>query len=191
LRNIIICVLRRFVYAFNLARKIEEVNDDLNYSFVLAIFGDLKKYIFYYKFKEVNDGVEYQIKKITSASKFLESIRSELSSLKQLNYYEWKVRNQELLKLLLNIQESNNNIIIFDFSNNKHQIPNLLKNTLYCNISNDSIYNIILVKDSNLEEELKQSIILTVHAKKKENKFDITQTQSIIVDLKNLLNPYT
>jgi hypothetical protein len=163
----------------------------MKYSFVLALFGDLKKYVFYYKFKEVNDNVEYQIKKISNASKFSESIRSELSTIKQLNYYQWKVSDQELQKQFSVIQESKNNFIIFDFSNNKNQIPNLLKQTLYLNISNDSIYNILLVKDSNFDQEFKNSIVLTMNANIKDNKFDLFQTQSVVVDLKNLLNPFT
>jgi hypothetical protein len=155
------------------------------------MFGDLKKYVFYYKFKEVNDGVEYQIKKITNCSKFKDAMRSELSNLKLLNYYESKINTQEFLKHISGIQDTNNNLIVHDFSNNKHQIPSLIKNTLYNNISLNTIFNILLVKDSNTDEDFKNSIILTIHSNIKEIKLDLSQTQTVIVDLKNLLNPFT
>jgi hypothetical protein len=174
----------------NVDSKINEDEGERKISFVLAIFGDLKKYIFYYKFKDVNDSVEYQIKKMTNCSKISEEIKSELTALKILNYYEWKVTNQDLLKCLSSVQETKNNFIVFDHSDSKNQIPSLVKNTLYKNFINDLIFNIILIKDSNLEQ-LKNSIILTIHANIKESKFDLSQTQSVIVDLKNLLNPFT
>jgi len=149
--------------------------------------------MFYYKFKEVNNNIDYKIKKIGNVQEFSKDIDNELNNLGLIQHFTKELNNIDLLNCLLKFENCNRNLIVFDSTSVKYNIPNLVKNAIYKysnDVSND--INVLLIKDS-VGKNYNNSIIININysIKEKDFLFEIKNQQSIIVDLKNLLNPYT
>jgi hypothetical protein len=165
--------------------KSEELSNWGQYCYVLSIFGDLKKYVFSFRFKEINNNnIDLKIKKITKLE--TESIIQEtIEGLGLLNPSSKKLKSIE------------NGLVVYDISTAKNEIPAFIKQYLVevCKDS-ESIFNVVLIKDpigSEKEFKATNSIIVNLLAKIKEKvdfATEIRNQQAITVDLKNMLNPF-
>ena len=159
----------------------------------MLFFGDLKNYMFYYKFKEINNNIDYKIKKIGNVQEFDKDIDNELSNIGLIQYYTREIKNNDLLNSLSKFENCNKNIIVFDSTSVKYNLPNLVKNAIHKYASNvPNVINVLLLKDSVGKTYINSMIInMSFSIKEEDVLSEIKNQQSVIVDLKNLLNPFT
>jgi hypothetical protein len=159
-----------------------------DHCYILSIFGDLKKYVFHFKFKEVNNAVDIKIKKVAKIEEDVaQSVRYELEGMGLLSNYTRKIKDVN----------GETGILVYDISGVKSEIPSFIKQAISINCESDDVekaLNIVLIKDLiGADVKLINSEIVSVLAKRKE-KIDISDEMrkqpAISVDLKNMLNPY-
>ena len=155
----------------------------LKFHFVIFIYGDLKTFVFKYKFILLHkNSVEYN-----------------------LNDYDDKIPNDEIKKIIEENEEKNKNvvnqdiyfadndkktIILKDFTSKINKIPDLINNCLFSN-NNDKIETIVLEKT---EGKFLSLFISEVKLKKISETFDnlkssINELELFTTDLKQMFNP--
>ena len=159
------------------------------YQFILFIYGDLKTFLFKFKFVLLhNKGVDYKTTKIKK--EITEDIQKKLTEISEKNK---SLINEDFAYLL-----SDNTILLYDINSETNTIPALIKNSIY-KFGSDKITSIVLLK--NIEDNLpfKNSLNLTI-----ENVLiipiekEIEAIRTLIpdletnsVDLKSMFNPET
>lgn len=163
-------------------------------SFVLLFFGDLKNYLFCYNFIEVNNNVDFKIKKITKLSSIDEEDLAEVKS--KLNNTLSK-DEQQVLKYFNHTFKNKDGgvrICIFDKNPSPNTIPSFIKNLIYKNRFNldKGKVDIILVKDSKPLTYLTNSLVLDVEftSGDENDNYKLINNQYQTVDLKQMFNPY-
>ena len=164
---------------------LKEIEDNsTKYNFILFIYGDLKTFLFRYRFVLLhNKNVEYKIKKVSIEN-----------------------RNEELKKLIDEHTEKNNNIVnehyyyllndntilLNDLTTTQTSIPTLIKNSLYEN-QKETITEIIINKTQNkyLTLSLENIKLIPIKDKITELKETIQKLEIITVDLKQMFNSET
>jgi molybdopterin/thiamine biosynthesis adenylyltransferase len=133
----------------NLESLIDYINDR-EYTFILLIFGDLKNYTFSYSLCEINNQVEYKIKKISSFDKLspeskssIQEVYKSIKSENVLNFYSTNLVNDY--------------IFIYDINNAFHNLPSFLKNSIKLNKATSM--QMIIVKDYS---QIEKSILLNI-----------------------------
>ena len=159
------------------------------YQFILFIYGDLKTFLFKFKFVLLhNKGVEY---KISSIKKEIgEDLQKKLNEIAEKN--KDKI-NEEFAHLL-----SEDTILLYDINSELNTIPILIKNAVY-NFGSDKITNVILLKNIENNLTFKNSLYLTLQnvsilAIEKELEsiqLSIKDVEVNSVDLKSMFNPET
>ena len=159
------------------------------YQFILFIYGDLKTFLFKFKFVLLhNKGVEY---KISSIKKEIgEDLQKKLNEIAEKN--KGKI-NEEFAHLL-----SEDTILLYDINSELNTIPILIKNAVY-NFGSDKITNVILLKNIENNLTFKNSLYLTLQnvsilAIEKELEsiqLSIKDVEVNSVDLKSMFNPET
>jgi len=159
------------------------------YQFILFIYGDLKTFLFKFKFVLLhNKGVEYKISAIKK--EIGEDLQKKLNEIAEKN--KDKI-NEEFAHLL-----SEDTILLYDINSELNTIPILIKNAVY-NFGSDKITNVILLKNIENNLTLKNSLYLTLQnvsilAIEKELEsiqLSIKDVEVNSVDLKSMFNPET
>ena len=159
------------------------------YQFILFIYGDLKTFLFKFKFVLLhNKGVEYKISAIKK--EIGEDLQKKLNEIAEKN--KDKI-NEEFAHLL-----SEDTILLYDINSELNTIPILIKNALY-NFGSDKITNVILLKNIENNLTFKNSLYLTLQnvsilAIEKELEsiqLSIKDVEVNSVDLKSMFNPET
>ena len=159
------------------------------YQFILFIYGDLKTFLFKFKFVLLhNKGVEYKISAIKK--EIGEDLQKKLNEIAEKN--KDKI-NEEFAHLL-----SEDTILLYDINSELNTIPILIKNAVY-NFGSDKITNVILLKNIENTLTFKNSLYLTLQnvsilAIEKELEsiqLSIKDVEVNSVDLKSMFNPET
>ena len=159
------------------------------YQFILFIYGDLKTFLFKFKFVLLhNKGVEYKISAIKK--EIGEDLQKKLNEIAEKN--KNKI-NEEFAHLL-----SEDTILLYDINSELNTIPILIKNAVY-NFGSDKITNVILLKNIENNLTFKNSLYLTLQnvsilAIEKELEsiqLSIKDVEVNSVDLKSMFNPET
>ena len=159
------------------------------YQFILFIYGDLKTFLFKFKFVLLhNKGVDYKTSKIKKELE--ENLQKKLNELADKN--KDKI-NEDFAYLL---QEDT--ILLFDINSEINTIPTLIKNAIY-KFDSDKITSIILLKNIENDLSFKNSLLLTVEKvtilpleKEIETiQLAIKELEVNSVDLKSMFNPET
>ena len=159
------------------------------YQFILFIYGDLKTFLFKFKFVLLhNKGVEYKISAIKK--EIGEDLQKKLNVIAEKN--KDKI-NEEFAHLL-----SEDTILLYDINSELNTIPILIKNAVY-NFGSDKITNVILLKNIENNLTFKNSLYLTLQnvsilAIEKELEsiqLSIKDVEVNSVDLKSMFNPET
>ena len=159
------------------------------YQFILFIYGDLKTFLFKFKFVLLhNKGVDYKTSKIKKELE--ENLQKKLNELADKN--KDKI-NEDLAYLL---QEDT--ILLFDINSEINTIPTLIKNAIY-KFDSDKITSIILLKNIENDLSFKNSLLLTIEKvtilpleKEIETiQLAIKELEVNSVDLKSMFNPET
>lgn len=159
------------------------------YQFILFIYGDLKTFLFKFKFVLLhNKGVEYKISAIKK--EIGEDLQKKLNEIAEKN--KDKI-NEEFAHLL-----SEDTILLYDINSELNTIPILIKNAVY-NFGSDKITNVILLKNIENNLTFKNSLYLTLQnvsilAIEKELEsiqLSIKEVEVNSVDLKSMFNPET
>jgi ubiquitin-like modifier-activating enzyme ATG7 len=159
------------------------------YQFILFIYGDLKTFLFKFKFVLLhNKGVEYKISAIKK--EIGEDLQKKLNEIAEKN--KDKI-NEEFAHLL-----SEDTILLYDINSELNTIPILIKNAVY-NFGSDKITNVILLKNIENNLTFKNSLYLTLQnvsilAIEKELEsiqLSIKDVEVNSVDLKSMFNPET
>ena len=159
------------------------------YQFILFIYGDLKTFLFKFKFILLhNKGVEYKISAIKK--EIGEDLQKKLNEIAEKN--KDKI-NEEFAHLL-----SEDTILLYDINSELNTIPILIKNAVY-NFGSDKITNVILLKNIENNLTFKNSLYLTLQnvsilAIEKELEsiqLSIKDVEVNSVDLKSMFNPET
>ena len=159
------------------------------YQFILFIYGDLKTFLFKFKFVLLhNKGVDYKTTKIKK--EITEDIQKKLTEISEKNK---SLINEDFAYLL-----SDNTILLYDINSEINTIPALIKNSIY-KFGSDKITSIVLLK--NIEDNLpfKNSLNLTIEnvliipiEKEIESiRTLIPDLETNSVDLKSMFNPET
>ena len=180
--------------SYNKTENLEKVFNNLKetqnkYQFILFIYGDLKTFLFRFKFVLLhNKGADYKISKI---KKELEpDFQKKLNELSEKN--KDKI-NEDFAYLL-----SEDTLLLYDINSEINTIPILIKNALYKFFS-DKITSIILLKSIEKDLAFKNSLFLTIQnvsiipiEKEIETiQSSIQQLETNTVDLKAMFNPET
>ena len=159
------------------------------YQFILFIYGDLKTFLFKFKFVLLhNKGVDYKTSKIKKELE--ENLQKKLNELADKN--KDKI-NEDFAYLL---QEDT--ILLFDINSEINTIPTLIKNAIY-KFDSDKITSIILLKNIENDLSFKNSLLLTIEKvtilpleKEIETiQLAIKELEVNSVDLKSMFNPET
>ena len=159
------------------------------YQFILFIYGDLKTFLFRFKFILLhNKGVDYKTSKIKKELE--ENLQKKLNELAEKN--KDKI-NEDFAYLL---QEDT--IALFDINSEINTIPTLIKNAIY-KFDSDKITSIILLKNIENDLSFKNSLLLTIEKvtilpleKEIETiQLAIKDLEVNSVDLKSMFNPET
>jgi ubiquitin-like modifier-activating enzyme ATG7 len=159
------------------------------YQFILFIYGDLKTFLFKFKFVLLhNKGVEYKISAIKK--EIGEDLQKKLNEIAEKN--KDKI-NEEFAHLL-----SEDTILLYDINSELNTIPIIIKNAVY-NFGSDKITNVILLKNIENNLTFKNSLYLTLQnvsilAIEKELEsiqLSIKDVEVNSVDLKSMFNPET
>ena len=159
------------------------------YQFILFIYGDLKTFLFRFKFILLhNKGVDYKTSKIKKELE--ENLQKKLNELAEKN--KDKI-NEDFTYLL---QEDT--IALFDINSEINTIPTLIKNAIY-KFDSDKINSIILLKNIENDLSFKNSLLLTIEKvtilpleKEIETiQLAIKDLEVNSVDLKSMFNPET
>ena len=159
------------------------------YQFILFIYGDLKTFLFRFKFILLhNKGVDYKTSKIKKELE--ENLQKKLNELAEKN--KDKI-NEDFTYLL---QEDT--IALFDINSEINTIPTLIKNAIY-KFDSDKITSIILLKNIENDLSFKNSLLLTIEKvtilpleKEIETiQLAIKDLEVNSVDLKSMFNPET
>ena len=159
------------------------------YQFILLIYGDLKTFMFRFKFILLhNKGVDYKTSKIKK--EITDDIQKKLNELSEKN--KDKI-NEDFTYLL-----SEDTILLYDINSEINTIPALIKNAIY-KLGSEKITSIILLKNIENNLPFKNSLNLII-----ENvaiipiEKEIEAIQTLIpelelnsVDLKSMFNPET
>ena len=159
------------------------------YQFILLIYGDLKTFMFRFKFILLhNKGVDYKTSKIKK--EITDDVQKKLNELSEKN--KDKI-NEDFTYLL-----SEDTILLYDINSEINTIPALIKNAIY-KLGSEKITSIILLKNIENNLPFKNSLNLTI-----ENvaiipiEKEIEAIQTLIpelelnsVDLKSMFNPET
>jgi ubiquitin-like modifier-activating enzyme ATG7 len=154
------------------------------YNFILFIYGDLKTFLFRYRFILLhNKNVEYKIKKVSN-----ENLNEDLKKLIDEHIEKNKDKVNEHYYYLLN----ETTIYINDISTNQTSIPILIKNSLYEN-QKETITEIIINKTQNkyLTLLLENIKLIPIKDKIPELKELFEKLEIIKVDLKQMFNSET
>ena len=163
-------------------KEIEE--NSTKYNFILFIYGDLKTFLFRYRFILLhNKNVEYKIKKVSN-----ENLNEDLKKLIDEHIEKNKDKVNEHYYYLLN----ETTIYINDISTNQTSIPILIKNSLYEN-QKETITEIIINKTQNkyLTLLLENIKLIPIKDKISELKELFEKLEIIKVDLKQMFNSET
>ena len=159
------------------------------YQFILFIYGDLKTFLFKFKFVLLhNKGVDYKTSKIKKELE--ENLQKKMNELAEKN--KDKI-NEDFAYLL---QEDT--ILLFDINSEINTIPTLIKNAIY-KFDSDKITSIILFKNIENDLSFKNSLLLTIEKvtilpleKEIETiQLAIKELEVNSVDLKSMFNPET
>ena len=180
--------------SYNKTENLEKVFNNLKetqnkYQFILFIYGDLKTFLFRFKFVLLhNKGADYKISKI----------KKELDPdfQKKLNELSEKKKdkiNEDFAYLL-----SEDTLLLYDINSEINTIPTLIKNALY-KFGSDKITSIILLKNIEKDLTFKNSLFLTIQnvsiipiEKEIETiQSSIHELEANTVDLKAMFNPET
>ena len=159
------------------------------YQFILLIYGDLKTFMFRFKFILLhNKGVDYKTSKIKK--EITDDVQKKLNELSEKN--KDKI-NEDFAYLL-----SEDTILLYDINSEINTIPALIKNAIY-KLGSEKITSIILLKNIENNLPFKNSLNLII-----ENvaiipiEKEIEAIQTLIpelelnsVDLKSMFNPET
>ena len=180
--------------SYNKTENLEKVFNNLKetqnkYQFILFIYGDLKTFLFRFKFVLLhNKGADYKISKI---KKELEpDFQKKLNELSEKN--KDKI-NEDFAYLL-----SEDTLLLYDINSEINTIPTLIKNALY-KFGSDKITSIILLKNIEKDLTFKNSLFLTIQnvsiipiEKEIETiQSSIHELEASTVDLKAMFNPET
>ena len=159
------------------------------YQFILFIYGDLKTFLFKFKFVLLhNKGVEYKISAIKK--EIGEDLQKKLNEIAEKN--KDKI-NEEFAHLL-----SEDTILLYDINSEINTIPILIKNAVY-NFGSDKITNVILLKNvennltftNSLYLTLQNVSILAIEKEIESIQLLIKDVEVNSVDLKSMFNPET
>ena len=174
----------------NLDSVFKTVTDGKNkYQFILLIYGDLKTFMFRFKFILLHkNGAEYKTKKIVK--EIPEELKKKLNELAEKN----KDKVNEEFTYLLDEQT----ILLYDINTEINTIPSFIKNALY-KINSEKITSIVLLKEVEKDLAFKGSLLITIenlllNGIEKENeaaRFAIQELETTSVDLKSMFNPET
>ena len=159
------------------------------YQFILFIYGDLKTFLFKFKFVLLhNKGVEY---KISAIKKELgEDLQKKLNEIAEKN--KDKI-NEEFTYLL-----TEDNALLYDINSEINTIPILIKNAIY-KLNSNKITNVILLKKIENNLTFKDSLYLTlqnvsilpIEKELEAIQLLIKDVEINSVDLKSMFNPET
>ena len=159
------------------------------YQFILFIYGDLKTFLFKFKFILLhNKGVDYKTSKIKKELE--ENLQKKLNELAEKN--KDKI-NEDFAHLL-----QDDTLLLFDVNSEINTIPSLIKNAIY-KFGSDKITSIILLKNIEKDLSFKNSLFLTIEKvtilpleKEIETiQLSIKELEVNSVDLKSMFNPET
>ena len=164
-------------------------NNKEKYQFILFIYGDLKTFLFRFKFVLLhNKGVDYKTSKIKKELE--ENLQKKLNELAEKN--KDKI-NEDFAHLL-----QDDTLLLFDINSEINTIPSLIKNAIY-KFGSDKITSIILLKNIENDLSFKNSLFLTIEKvtilpleKEIETiQLSIKELEVNSVDLKSMFNPET
>ena len=166
----------------NLDIVLKEIEDNsTKYNFILFIYGDLKTFLFRFRFILLhNKNVEYKLKKFS-----LEEPNEEIKKLME----EKDEKNKNIVNENFYYLLNEKTILLYDISTNVKSIPTTIKNSLFQN-NKDTITEIILNKSQNKYMTLTIEDLKLIPLKEKEAqiKESCEKLEIITVDLKQLFN---
>ena len=164
---------------------LKEIEDNsTKYNFILFIYGDLKTFLFRYRFVLLhNKNVEYKIKKVS-----IENPNEELKKLID----EHTEKNNNIVNEHYYYLLNDNTILLNDLTTTQTSIPTLIKNSLYEN-QKETITEIIINKTQNkyLTLSLENIKLIPIKDKITELKETTQKLEIITVDLKQMFNSET
>ncbi len=164
----------------NIDTVLKEIEDNsTKYNFILFIYGDLKTFLFRYRFVLLhNKNVEYKIKKVS-----IENPNEELKKIIDEHIEKNKNIVNEIYYYLLNEKT----ILLNDLSTTQTSIPTLIKNSLYEN-QKETITEIIINKSQNkyITLSLENIKLIPIKDKISELKEAYQKLEIITVDLKQI-----
>ena len=164
---------------------LKEIEDNsTKYNFILLIYGDLKTFLFRYRFVLLyNKNVEYKIKKVS-----IENPNEELKKLID----EHTEKNNNIVNEHYYYLLNENTILLNDLTTTQTSIPTLIKNSLYEN-QKETITEIIINKTQNkyLTLSLENIKLIPIKDKITELKETTQKLEIITVDLKQMFNSET
>ena len=164
---------------------LKEIEDNsTKYNFILFIYGDLKTFLFRYRFVLLhNKNVEYKIKKVS-----IENPNEELKKLID----EHTEKNNNIVNEHYYYLLNENTILLNDLTTTQTSIPTLIKNSLYEN-QKETITEIIINKTQNkyLTLSLENIKLIPIKDKITELKETTQKLEIITVDLKQMFNSET
>ncbi len=169
----------------NIDTVLKEIEDNsTKYNFILFIYGDLKTFLFRYRFILLhNKNVEYKIKKVS-----IENPNEELKKLID----EHTEKNNNIVNEHYYYLLNDNTILLNDLTTTQTSIPTLIKNSLYEN-QKETITEIIINKTQNkyLTLSLENIKLIPIKDKITELKETTQKLEIITVDLKQMFNSET
>ena len=180
--------------SYNKTENLEKVFNNLKetqnkYQFILFIYGDLKTFLFRFKFVLLhNKGADYKISKI----------KKELDPDFQKKLNELSEKNKDKINEDFAYLLSEDTLLLYDINSEINTIPTLIKNALY-KFGSDKITSIILLKSIEKDLTFKNSLFLTIQnvsiipiEKEIETiQSSIHELEASTVDLKAMFNPET
>jgi ubiquitin-like modifier-activating enzyme ATG7 len=166
----------------NIDTVLKEIEDNsTKYNFILFIYGDLKTFLFRYRFVLLhNKNVEYKIKKVS-----IENPNEELKKLID----EHTEKNNNIVNEHYYYLLNDNTILLNDLTTTQTSIPTLIKNSLYEN-QKETITEIIINKSQNkyITLSLENIKLIPIKDKISELKEAYQKLEIITVDLKQMFN---
>ena len=180
--------------SYNKTENLEKVFNNLKetqnkYQFILFIYGDLKTFLFRFKFVLLhNKGADYKISKI----------KKELDPDFQKKLNELSEKNKDKINEDFAYLLSEDTLLLYDINSEINTIPTLIKNALY-KFGSDKITSIILLKNIEKDLTFKNSLFLTIQnvsiipiEKEIETiQSSVHELEANTVDLKAMFNPET
>ena len=180
--------------SYNKTENLEKVFNNLKetqnkYQFILFIYGDLKTFLFRFKFVLLhNKGADYKISKI----------KKELDPDFQKKLNELSEKNKDKINEDFAYLLSEDTLLLYDINSEINTIPTLIKNALY-KFGSDKITSIILLKNIEKDLTFKNSLFLTIQnvsiipiEKEIETiQSSVHELEASTVDLKAMFNPET